>query len=81
MTSYFKKAFDMLEAAKPASGFRPETPQEWRNLQKASEELGYAMFRRGGLDEYSARKLANQIYGSDLGLLLLDIAFREGRHE
>jgi len=81
MTDYLKKALLMVEAAKPASGFRPETPQEWRNAQKASEELGYAMFRQGGLDEKSARKLANEIYGGLAGFLLLDIAFRDDRDE
>ena len=81
MTDYLRKAFEVIEAAKPASGFRPQTPQEWRNLHKASEELGYAMFRQGGLDEKAARKLANEIYGGVAGWVLLDIAFREGDRE
>ena len=38
MTDYLIKALLMVKAAQPASGFRPETPQEWRNAQKASEE-------------------------------------------
>lgn len=80
MTDYLIKALLMVEAAKPASGFRPETPQEWRNAQKASEELGYAMFRQGGLDKKSARKLANEVYGGVAGRLLLEIAFSEDRH-
>jgi len=78
---HLKKAFEVIEAARPASGCRPETPQEWRNLHKASEELGYAMLRQGGLDEKAARKLANEIYGGVSGWLILDIAFREGKHE
>ena len=81
MNDYLKEALLMVQAATPASGFRPETPEEWRNAQRASEELGYAMFRQGGLDEKSARKLANEISGGLAGFLLLDIAFREGRDE
>ncbi len=81
MTDYLKKALDKVEAAKPASGFRPETPQEWRNLQEASKELGYAMFRKGGLDDKTARKLTNEIYGGVAGSLLLEIAFSKGSHE
>jgi len=81
MTDYIKKAINKVEAAKPASGFRPNTPQEWRNLQEASKELGYAMFRQGGIDDKTARKLTNEIYGGVAGRLLLEIAFSEGNHE
>lgn len=80
MTDYLKRAFVMVEASRPASGFRPQTPKEWRNVQKASEELGYAMFRQAGLDAKSARKLANEIYGGVAGRLLLEIAFSEDSH-
>jgi hypothetical protein len=81
MTDYLIKALLMVKAAQPASGFRPETPQEWRNAQKASEEMGYAMFRQAGWDDKSARKLANEIYGGAAGRLLLEVAFSEGRHD
>ena len=81
MTDYLKKALDKAKAAKPASGFRPETPQEWQNLQEASKELGYAMFRKSGIDDKTARKLTNEIYGGVAGCLLLEIAFSEGSHE
>ena len=45
MNKHIKKAMEMMKAAIPASGFRPETPKEWEALQLANEELSYAMFR------------------------------------
>ena len=81
MADYLKKAIDMVNAAKPASGFRPETTEEWVRLQAASEELGYAMLRQSGMSEAAARKLANEIYGGLAGWMLLDIAFRESRND
>ena len=79
MSDYLRKAFDMANAAKPASGLRPETTEEWKRLQAASEELGYAMLRQSGMSEAAARKLANEIYGGLAGWMMLDIAFRESR--
>lgn len=76
MADYLRKAIEMLNAAKPASGFRPETPQEWDALLKANEELGYAMFRQQGISNTQARQLAKQIYGGQAGRLLLEISFR-----
>lgn len=81
MSAHIKKALQMMEAAKPASGFRPETPKEWRKLQKAQEEMGYAMFREAGLPHSAARELAYQIYGGLAGMILLDLAFRDDRHD
>jgi hypothetical protein len=76
MANYFKKAVDMLRAAKPASGLCPETPQEWDALLKANEELGYAILRDGGMSKSEARKFANQIYGGHAGRLLLEMSFK-----
>jgi hypothetical protein len=76
MNKDLKKAVDMLNAAKPASGFRPETPQEWEVLQIANEEFGYAMFKENGMTNTQARQLAKLIYGGPAGRLLLEMAFR-----
>jgi hypothetical protein len=81
MSDYMQKAIEKVKASKPASGFRPETTEEWKRLQAASEELGYAMLRQGGMSEAAARKLANEIYGGLAGWMLLDIAFRESRND
>ncbi|MGA0840399.1 MAG: hypothetical protein ACO3P1_10955 [Pseudomonadales bacterium] len=45
MSKHLRKAFDMFEAARPASGFRPETPEERGRLLRAQEEMGYAVYR------------------------------------
>ena len=78
---YIRKAFQTVEAARPASGFCPNTPDEWRRLLHAFEELGYAMYRTGGLPEKDARKLARQTHGGVAGLLLLITGFDEGSNE
>ena len=72
---HFQKAFDAMAAAKPASGFRPESEAEWAALQKAQEEMGYAMFRSSCKSDVEARALADAIYGGAAGRLLLQIAF------
>jgi hypothetical protein len=81
MDDYTQYAIEMLEAARPASGFRPETPEEWVKLQNAIEELCFAMFRMSGSSDTAARQLARQIYGGPTGLLLLDLAYRETNFE
>ena len=74
---HFQKAFDAMAAAKPASGFRPESEAEWIALQKAQEEMGYAMFRVSGKSDVEARGLAHALFGGNAGLMLLDLAFSE----
>jgi len=81
MNKLYPTAFRAMEAARPASGFCPETETEWLNLQKAQEELGYAMFRDFGKSETEARALANVIYGGAAGRRLLHIAFSGDHHE
>lgn len=77
---HFRKAMQMLEAAKPASGFRPETPDEWLKLLRAYEEMGYACLRQAGMKSAEARALAKQTFGSPASLILLDAAFSEAAH-
>jgi hypothetical protein len=77
MSKYLRRAMAMLDAAKPASGFKPETPEEWQRLLRAQEEMGYAMNREVGLPDKLARDLARQIHGGPGGMLLLQIAFGE----
>ena len=77
---HFQKAMEMLEAARPASGFRTETLVEWLKLLRAHEEMGYASLRQAGMQDAQARALAKQTYGSPASLMLLDIAFSEAAH-
>ena len=81
MNKHFQKAFNAMAAAKPVSGFRPESEAEWAALQKAQEEMGYAMFRSSGKSDVEARALADAIYGGAAGRLLLQIAFSGDRHD
>ena len=77
---HYLKAMLMLDAAKPASGFRPETPEEWEKLHRALEEMGYACLRSSGMSDARARALARETYGSPGFLLLVDLAFSEAAH-
>lgn len=74
---HFRKAMQMVEDARPTSGFRPETPTEWLKLLRAHEEMGYAVLRTAGMSDKQARELAQQTFGSPASLLLLDIAFSD----
>jgi hypothetical protein len=67
----------MWDSARPASGYRPETPEEWQQLLRAHEEMGYAINREGGMPDKEARELAREIHGGPIGMLLLKIAFSE----
>jgi hypothetical protein len=69
------EAIQRLAAARPASGFKPETSQECEKLQQALEEFGYAMFRDQGQSEADARTLAHTIYGGVAGRLLMEMSF------
>jgi hypothetical protein len=80
MPDYLKRAIEMLEAAKPASGFRPETEAEWLALQAASIEFGYAVNRSNGIPPNQSRQLAQLIYGGPAGRLLLDLAYKDDKN-
>jgi hypothetical protein len=71
-----QKAIAMMNAAKPKSGFKPDTPEEQRNLQAALKDFSYAMYRDAGINDQEARMVANLI-GGDVGEMLLRLAFKE----
>lgn len=74
---YIRKAFEMMEGARPKSGSIPETPEEWNKLLAAAEEMAYAMYRDQGMDKRQARNIAKAVHGGDAGMLLLRLAFRD----
>ena len=80
MNKHIKKAMEIVKAAIPASGFRPETPMEWEALQLANEELSYAMFRENGMTNTQARQLAQLICRGPAGRLLLEVSFKDDSH-
>lgn len=73
--SYTQSAIDKMIAAKPASGFKPETDAEWQKAQEALLAMGYAMLRAGGMAHQQAEQLAELIYGGSAGRLLMEIGF------
>ena len=81
MDNLIKSAFERVGAARPASGFRPETESEWNALQAALLELGYAMFHANGMSAKKARELATTIYGGVAGRLLIELAFKDQKHD
>ena len=81
MSKLSRKAMQMMEKARPASGYRPETPKEWDRLLTAFEELGFAMYCDLGMSIGEARRLAKQTHSGQAGLLLLQIGFEEYDHE
>ena len=77
MSPHLLNAARMIVAAVPASGFRPETPEEWKRALEAGRELGYAILREGGYPHRDARALAEQIWGGTAGMLMLTLTFSE----
>jgi hypothetical protein len=80
MKDYELRAIAMMEAARPASGYCPETPEEWSRLLRAVEELAYAAYRDLGVPKRKAREIAHAIHGGEAGMLLLKLNFGEGHH-
>lgn len=81
MDKNFHDAIEALNAAIPASGFRPETNADWEKLQQAQIELGFATFKAAGASNSEARTLSELISGGTAGRLLLEIAFGEDNHD
>jgi hypothetical protein len=75
MEKLIDTALETLRLAQPASGFRPETPEEWQKLHEAFEQLGYVIFRQTGLEHQDAKNLARKTYGGPGGLMILHLAF------
>ena len=76
------KAIRALEAATPASGFRPTTEAEWEKLVTANEKMAYATYLQAGASKEKARALARITMGGAAGRLLLEMSFdaEEARH-
>lgn len=77
MSKYIRRAVAMMEAARPASGYRPESDAEWQKALRATEELTYAMYRESGVPAKKARALAQLIHSGETGMRLLRSAFKE----
>lgn len=78
MSKYLEEAFRRIQAARPASGFQPETPEEWARLLAAHEYFAYAAYRHYGMSHLDAQKLSHLTHGGVVGRILLETAFEGG---
>ena len=78
----FAKAIHAWDAARPQSGYRPETEAEWIRLVAANEKMAIAMYMKLGNSKAKARELSRKTHGGEAGRLLLEISLRDdgGRH-
>ena len=81
MSKYLAEAIRRVEAARPASGFQPETPKEWARLLAAFEYLAYATYRDHGVSHFDAKRLSRLTHGGVVGRILLKTAFEGAEHE
>ncbi len=76
MTKLAQQAIERMEAARPKSGFMPETEDEWRKLQDAVKFLAYVMYLETGLPIEKANELAEYFHGGVGGRLVLELGYR-----
>jgi hypothetical protein len=81
MDKNIRDVIEALNAAIPASGFRPETEAEWEKLQQAQIKFGFASYKAAGASDSEARALSELIHGGAAGRLLLEIAFSGDNHD
>lgn len=81
MSKALDRAMAMMAAARPASGFRPETEEEWDRLIRALTEWAAATYMEMGMPEPQARALALLVHSGKAGRRLAEAAFTEDRHE
>jgi hypothetical protein len=79
MNDYLRRAMEMMEAARPASGYRPESDEEWEKLLRATEEFSYALYREAGMPKPKARALAHLMHSGAAGMALLRAAYEVRR--
>ncbi len=75
MTKLMRQAIEGMEAARPKSGFLPETEAEWQKLQDAVKFLAYVQYIELGLPCKKAKELAEYIHGGVGGRLLLELGY------
>lgn len=80
MNKYLEEAKRQVEAARPVSGFKPETPEDWERTLAAFEHLAYAIYRTQGISHRAAKRLAHVTHGGVVGRILLEPAFNGDHH-
>jgi hypothetical protein len=81
MSKYLEEAKRQVEAARPVSGFKPETPEDWERALAAFEHLAYAIYRTQGMPHLDAKRLSRLTHGGVVGRILLETAFEGAEHE
>lgn len=81
MSPLTRKAFRRLDAARPASGLRPQTEAEWRKLQAANILVSEAMYRDLGASKAEARRIARLTMGGPAGRILIGFGFDQAERE
>jgi len=81
MDKNIRDVIEALNAAIPASGFRPETEAEWEKLRQAQIKFGFASYKAAGESDSEARTLSELIHRGAASRLLLEIAFIEDNHD
>lgn len=81
MDYHVKKYAETLSKAIPASGYRPQTHQEWVRLQRAMIDASYYYYRGLGATKTEAKRMARVIHGGLAGRLLLQMSFAEPEYQ
>jgi predicted DNA-binding transcriptional regulator AlpA len=81
LTPHQRRALKKLEAARPASGDRPQTHAQWKMLQDATVEYAAAGYCSEGEPAADAWKHAERVHGGRSGRLSLDISLRGGSND
>lgn len=70
-----RKAFEMMAAARPASGMAPTSEAEWARAHRAVQELVFAMIADSGVEPSRARALSRVCSELPIGRKLLEQAY------
>lgn len=75
MIDHGQQYIDILSAAIPSSGYRPQTEAEWLRLQRAMIEASSHLYRANGVPKSQAKRMARLIHGGAAGRKLLELSF------
>lgn len=71
-----RQALQAMEAARPANGRYPVSPEEVQKTLRANVLLGKAMFVKAGMSEHEAEALSRAMNDGPAGRLMLELSVR-----
>lgn len=77
MNHHAKKYAEILNKARPVSGYRPQAHREWVRLQRAMVDASYHLYRGMGATKAEAKRMARLIHGGLAGRRLIEMSFAE----